>query len=98
LALDKWNTPGQSYQNVAAHYKATYFKLEDWRKLQKSLSDEEFWRINEAFLDQQIKAGKQILLSHDPAKATGFFLKEVEYLEDLGYRFVQQGWVWKAVK
>lgn len=59
---------------------------------------EEIWKINESFLDQQIKSGKQIILSHDPLKATGFFKREVAYLERLGYKFKPDNWVWKAVK
>ena len=98
LVLGKWNKTGQSYQKVAAHYKATYFKLDNWRELSGKLSRAELWKINEAFLDQQIKAGKQIIMSHNPAKATGFFADEVAYLRSLGYKFVQDGWVWKAVK
>jgi len=96
LVLGKWSTTGQSYQKVAAHYKATYFKLDNWRELSKTLSDAELWKINEAFLRQQIKQGKQIILSHDPSKATGFFKNEVDFLGSF-YRFEKDGWVWKAV-
>jgi hypothetical protein len=35
--------------------------------------EEDAWKINEAFLRQQLKQGMKIILSHDPAKATGFF-------------------------
>jgi len=98
LVLGKWLQDGKSYTSVAEHYKATYFKLKNWRQLSKMLTPDQLWEVNEAFLDQQIKAGKQIILSHDPLKATGFFLREVEYLEDIGYRFVQDGWVWKAIR
>ena len=96
LVLGKWNTPGQSYQSVAAHYNATYFKLDNWRVLSKTLSDSELWKINEVFLRQQIKQGKQIILSHDPTTATGFFKNEVDFLGNF-YRFEKDGWVWKAI-
>ncbi len=89
---------GKLYTKVAAHYRATYFKLDNWRQITKNLDNDEIWKINEAFLDQQIRAGKQIILSHDPSKATGFFLKEVSYLEDAGFKFIKDGWVWKAVQ
>jgi len=98
LVLGKWSKTGQSYQKVAAHFKATYFKLANWRELEKILSREELWKINESFLNQQLRAGKEVILSHDPSKASGFFLREVDYLKDLGYRFVRDGWVWRAVK
>jgi hypothetical protein len=98
LVLGKFDEAGRSYTKVGAHYKATYFKVENWRELSGTLTEGELWRINEAFLDQQLKLGKQIIFSHDPAKATGGFLNEVVYLERLGYEFVQDGWVWRAVK
>jgi hypothetical protein len=95
--LGKTLEDGVRYSKVADHYKASYFKLDNWRDLTKQLTPDELWRINESFLDQQMRAGKQIILSHDPTKATGFFQREVSYLERLGYEFVQDGWVWKAV-
>ena len=98
LVLGKYLEDGKSYTKVAAHYKATYFKVENWGQVTKGLSQDEIWQINETFLRQQIQQGKQIILSHNPATATGFFAKEVGYLESLGYKFVQENWVWKAVR
>jgi RHS repeat-associated protein len=88
---------GRSYTKVAAHHNATYFKLENWRAVTSKFSRSDIWSINKAFLNQQIRQGKSIVLSHDPAKAGGYFQLEVEYLEQLGYKFVKDGWVWKAV-
>jgi len=62
------------------------------------MTPDQKWQINEAFIDQQLAAGKQFMCSHDPAKAVGFFLDEVEYLEGVGYHFVRDGIYWKAVK
>jgi len=98
VVLGKTLEGGVRYSKVTAHYKATYFKLDNWRELSGQLSRDELWKINESFLNQQLRAGKEVILSHDPSKATGFFLREVDYLKDLGYRFVQDGWVWRAVK
>ena len=56
------------------------------------------WNINKEFLKQQEAAGKAFLLSHDPSQATGFFKREVEQLADMGYRFVQEGELWRGVK
>ena len=56
------------------------------------------WQINKAFLEQQIKQGKTIYLSHDPDKADGYFKKEVKYLKKQGYSFIPEGDMWKAVK
>jgi hypothetical protein len=77
VVLGKTFEDGVSYTKVAAHYRATYFKLEYWRELTKTLNGEQLWKINKAFLEQQIRQGKQIIVSHDPAIATGFFKQEV---------------------
>ena len=98
LVLGKFFEDGKSYAKVAAHFKATYLKGDNWREVTKMLTDDEVWSINMAFLRQQIKQGKQIIFSHNPDAATGFFLREVEFLEDLGYSFVKDGWIWTATK
>lgn len=101
LVLGHFSREGVSYQKVAAHYDATYFKVEDWNSVTKGLSQDEIWRINESFLDQQIMQGKQIIFSHDPlmARPASFFEREVNYLRDLGYEFRQKNqWTWEAVR
>lgn len=98
VVLGKFAENGRSYTKVAAHYEASYLKVKDWRTLSKDLSSDEMWSINEVFLDRQIAQGKQILLSHDPSKASGAYAREVRYLQRLGYEFEQNGWVWEAVK
>jgi hypothetical protein len=101
LVLGHFAREGTSYQNVAAHYKATYFKVEDWNAVTKGLTQDEIWRVNETFLTRQIRQGKQILFSHDPlkAKAGSFFEREVDFLRELGYTFRQKNqWTWEAVR
>ena len=101
LVLGHFSRKGTSYQKVAAHYKATYFKVDDWNSVTKGLSQDEIWRINETFLEQQLSQGKRVLFSHDPIKArkNSFFEKEVEYMKALGFKFVQKNqWTWEAVK
>ena len=98
VVLGKFNEDRKSYTKVASHYEATYFKMENWKETTKGMPESEIWKINESFLRQQISQGKQIVLSHDPAKATGFYAREVEYLKSLGYKFEQDNWVWKAVR
>lgn len=91
---------GTSYQKVAAHYEATYFKVDDWNAITEGLSRDEVWEINETFLKQQLGKGKQVLFSHDPLKAKPgtFFEQERVYMEDLGYKFVQKNqWTWEAI-
>jgi len=96
VVIGKFLEDGQSYVKVGAHYRASYLKLENWRALSKTLSEAELWKINETFLRQQIKQGKQFILSHDPSKATGFFKNEVDFLSNF-YRFEKDGWVWRAI-
>lgn len=101
LVLGHFSREGTTYQKVAAHYRATYFKLDDWNSVTKGLSQDDIWRINETFLDHQIRLGKKILFSHDPLKArpNSFFEKEVNYLHDLGFNFRRKNqWTWEAVR
>jgi hypothetical protein len=101
LVLGHFAREGTSYQKVASHYKATYFKVDDWSAVTKGLSQDEIWRINETFLTQQVRQGKQILFSHDPrtAMAGSFFEREVNFLRDLGYNFRQKNqWTWEAFR
>ncbi len=101
VVLGHFARTGTSYQKVAAHYEASYFKLKNWRAVTKDLSQDEIWRINESFLTQQIRQGKQILFSHNPATARpgSFFEREVAFLREAGYRFTQKNqWTWEAVR
>ncbi len=101
LVLGHFAREGTSYQKVAAHYKSTYFKVDDWNSVTKGLSGDEIWRINETFLDQQLMQGKQILFSQNPleARPNSFFEKEVNYIQELGYKFKQKNqWTWEAVR
>ena len=101
VVLGHFAREGTSYQKVAAHYKATYFKVDNWNAVTKGLSQDEIWNINKAFLTQQVKQGKQILFSHNPLKARpqSFFEREVNFLQDLGYSFRQKNqWTWEAFK
>ncbi len=101
LVLGHFAKDGISYQKVAAHYKATYFKVDNWDKVAKGLSQDEIWKINETFLIQQLKQGKQVLFSHNPLKvqAGSFFEKEVNFMKELGYTFKKKNqWIWEAIK
>ena len=55
------------------------------------------WNINKAFLKQQITAGNNFILTHNPYTADGFYRREVKYLIKEGYTFIKDGEVWKAV-
>ena len=74
-----------AYSAVAKSKGATYFNTTDkiWNatKAMKGVGDKGMWRINKAFLRQQIKAGKQFYLASNPAIGpNGFLIKEVAYL------------------
>ena len=46
------------------------------------------WRINQAFLDQQIAAGKSFVLANNPITDGGYyFAKEVAYLAMKGVSY-----------
>jgi hypothetical protein len=101
LVLGHFSEEGTTYQKVAAHYNATYFKVDDWKVVTQGLSEDEIWKINETFLIQQLKQEKQILFSHDPltARVGSAFEREVSFLKNLGYDFTQKNpWTWEAIK
>lgn len=105
VVLGKFRQGFVSYVKVAKDRKATYFQLDKWDDVVKAVGQKNIWKINKAFLKQQHAAGKAFVLSHNPAKATGYFLKEVNLLKKMGYTFKKESslrtfWkpVWRAVK
>ena len=94
------NSP-TSYEKIAQEYGDQYFNLDNWDELSRVYSDEEIWKINEKFLDIQTSSGRDIYLSHNPSDYMGgesFYSKEINYLMENGYDFVQEGSVWRAVR
>ena len=90
-----------SYDAVAKDMNAQYFNLENWDDLSSQYSSQEIWKINERFLDIQTSSGREIYLSHDPAKYIGgdsYYAKEIQYLIDNGYRFWKEGDIWHAIR
>jgi len=98
VVLGKYNQGGVSYKKVAEKRGSTYFQIDNWDDVVKHVGEKNIWKINEAFIRQQAETGKTFILSHDPAKATGYFAKEVNLLSDMGYSFVKEGSVWRAIK
>ena len=100
VVLGKWDGgAATSYVRLALDRGASYFSMEDlWSDMAAAFGKDNLWRSNQAFLRQQIEAGKTILLSHNPAGASGFFSLEVEYLRGLGFKFIKEGNLWKAVR
>ncbi|MCL6592245.1 MAG: hypothetical protein K6U80_20150, partial [Firmicutes bacterium] len=100
VLLGKYSRFGRSYDNVAKEIGATYFYLDNYDELMVRLGKNNMWEINKEFLIQQWAAGKEFYFSHNPWEATGTFVKEVEYLIDLGVKdFVKIGDnLWKAIR
>lgn len=52
-------------------------------------------------LDIQTSSGREIYLSHNPEDYIGdgsFYSKEIQYLLDAGYKFVDEGGIWHAIR
>ena len=60
----------------------------------------DMWEINKQFIKTQWDQGKEFLFSHNSYNATNSFLKEVNYLKELGVKeFVSTSdGLWKAIK
>ena len=90
-----------AYTSVAKDMDAQYFQLDNWDELAARYSDDEIWKINEKFLDIQTSSGREIYLSHNPEDYLGkgqFYSRELQYLLDNGYKFVDEGGIWHAVR
>ena len=105
VVLGKFDQDGVRYDDVARNNNATYFQLEPhrWDEGVRTLGWEGMWDVNKTFLEEQYGQGKTFLLSHNPDTATGSFLREVQWLNNKGYHFIQilgkKGEIlWKAVK
>ena len=102
VVLGKYGDGGPTaYTSVAKDMDAQYFQLDNWDELAARYSDDEIWKINEKFLDIQTSSGREIYLSHNPEDYLGkgqFYSRELQYLLDNGYKFVDEGRIWHAVR
>ena len=102
VVLGKYGDGGPTaYASVAKDMDAQYFQLDNWDELAARYSDDEIWKINEKFLDIQTSSGREIYLSHNPEEYLGkeqFYSRELQYLLDNGYKFVDEGGIWHAVR
>ena len=102
VVLGKYGDGGPTaYTSVAKDMDAQYFQLDNWDELAARYSDDEIWKINEKFLDIQTSSGREIYLSHNPEDYLGkgqFYSRELKYLLDNGYKFVDEGGIWYAVR
>ena len=98
VVLGRYNQDGICYVNVANEQHATYFTLDNYNSLLKKYGSEFMWAINKQFLEQQLAMGKTFILSHNPYTAEGSFGREVQFLIDHGFSFIQSGNLWIAVR
>ena len=102
VVLGKYGDGGPTaYTSVAKDMDAQYFQLDNWDELAARYSDDEIWKINEKFLDIQTSSRREIYLSHNPEDYLGkeqFYSRELQYLLDNGYKFVDEGGIWHAVR
>jgi peptidoglycan hydrolase-like protein with peptidoglycan-binding domain len=99
-----------TYDKIGYKLKYTYFQMDDdiWNELVKRTNSnyDEIWKVNKKFIDNQITAGKEILLSNDPFikylfpdGSKRFYQREIDYLKNLGYKFTATNdGLWKAYK
>lgn len=98
-----WDGGGSSSYITKAGKDYTYFDFGDkWDEVYDLVnkSDDEIWKINKKFVDNQKAAGKEFWFSHDPfsPKNEQFFAREINYLIDLGVTdFEKVGDLWKAI-
>ena len=102
VVLGKYGNGGSdAYTNIAKEMGAQYFQLDNWDELAAKYSDDEIWKINEKFLDIQTSSGREIFLSHNPMDYIGdgsFYAREIQYLLENGYKFVDEGGIWHALR
>ena len=109
LFLDVEDTMAK-YDIIAGTEGYTYFKMSDdvWTSLEKEAGGnyDEIWKVNQQFIDEQIAANKNILLSNDPYQgyyfddgARRFYQREIDYILSKGYTFeLTSDGLWKAVR
>ncbi|QSX04823.1 RHS repeat protein [Sedimentibacter sp. zth1] len=98
VVLGKYCQDGISYVKIARQRGATYFELKNWDNIVDVVGKNNMWKINEKFLLQQLEQGKSFILSHSPYNATGYYVKEVKFLLDKGFKFIKDGQIWRAIK
>jgi len=110
VILGKWNAADPtSYEQVGERAAGTYFDMGDSfgplkAQLMTTMTEDEakneIWRINQAFLDDQIAQGKTFYFTKNPVllDKKSFSFKEYNYLIQEKYSFQEVGdGVWKAV-
>lgn len=98
-----------SYEQIAYENGFTYFDAgnQGWADI-ASVNPQLAYDVNAQFLKEQIKSGKEFVLSDNPDVAMDLFKqlgdkapsysKEMEQLREAGYSWVKDGEFWRAIK
>lgn len=91
-----------SYERVAKAKGATYFELPgtSWEQAETQLGTKKMWGINKQFLEMQVAQGKNFEFTADPKAAlpTSYTAQEYDYLLNSGYKLINDGGVYRAIK
>ena len=89
-----------SYNSVAQQKNATYFQIDNWDEISSKYGNEQMWKINKSFLEQQTALKKTVVFSHDPTNPKynqGYFKQEIDFLKSKGYEIMKGEDYWYAV-
>lgn len=104
VMLGKYDKGGSTSYTIKAGTNYTFFDMgyEKWNEALDLIggNEDEMWKINKKFIDDQQAFKKDFYFSHEPwvAESHEFLSKEAEYLIDLGAKdFVKEGDLWKTI-
>lgn len=83
VMLGKYDGGGVTSYIAKAGKSYTYFSLNFWNDIADVIGNKNMWKVNQAFLHQQICLGKTFYASHPISSPTGSFLREINYLKEL---------------
>ena len=89
-----------SYNSVAQEKNATYFQIDNWDEISGKYGNEQMWKINKSFLEQQTALKKTVVFSHDPTNPQynqGYFKQEIDFLKSKGYEIMKGEDYWYAI-
>ncbi|GHV68708.1 hypothetical protein FACS1894199_16370 [Bacteroidia bacterium] len=103
VMLGMWDGGAPTSYVAKAGKEYTHFTMGDkWDEVFNLVNknEDEMWKINKHFIDEQKLKNSEFWCSHDPflPKDDKFFAREIKYLIDLGAKdFVKEGDLWKII-
>lgn len=81
----KPNDGSAGYVDVAKSNAGNYYSMDDatWNQLKSKYGEDFMTELNKNFITGKYNVGNEFIATADPAKATGDFLKEVNWLRDM---------------